>query len=209
MSVEAASFRPPNGAEFLFVGHRADDGATGLYAVDAASSVVRTIIEPRTGTDVSSGSWSPDGSRILYGSMKSEDVWRTHVISADGTGDARVYHHPEAVSDGEAIWSNDGTRLITTGMFAPDGSDNRAAVIPVDGNGPSVEIQCPNVRSDALADLCSRWVWAPDDRSIFGVYFDAKGRAAQRLSVDPLTGATAVAPWPGDNGQPAWQRLAP
>ncbi len=207
MSIEAPSFRPPNGSEILFVGHRAEDGVTGLYAVDPTTSVVRTIVEPTTG--VGAGSWSPDGSRILYQSMDAKDVWRTHVISADGTDDARVDHHPDALSDGGAIWSNDGTRVVITGMFAPDGSDHRAAVIQVDGNDPDVAIQCPNVRSDALGDLCARWVWAPDDASIFGVYFDAKGRAAQRLTVDPRTGETAVAPWPGDNGQPAWQRLAP
>jgi dipeptidyl aminopeptidase/acylaminoacyl peptidase len=207
MSVEAPSFRPPNGSEILFVGHRAEDGVTGLFAVDQTTSVVRTIVEPTTGVGV--GSWSPDGSRILYESMDAKDVWRTHVISADGTGEVRVYHHPDALSDGQAVWSNDGTRLVITGVFAPDGSDHRAAVIPVDGNRPGVDIQCPNVRSDALGDLCGRWVWAPDDASIFGVYFDAKGRAAQRLSVDPITGETVAVPWPGDNGQPAWQRLAP
>jgi Tol biopolymer transport system component len=209
MSVEGASFRPPDGTEILFVGHRADDGVTGLYAVDMASSVVRTIIEPRTGGGVGAGSWSPDGSRILYGSMDADDVWRTHLISADGTGDVRVDHRPGTFSDGEAIWSNDGTRLVITGVFSPDGSDHRAAVIPVDGVGPDVEIQCPSVRSTALGDLCARWIWAPDDASIFGVYFDPKGRAAERLSVDPLTGETLAVPWPSDNGQPSWQRLAP
>lgn len=207
MSVEAPSFRPPNGSEILFTGHRADDGVPGLFAVDIATSVVRTIVEPATG--IGSGSWSPDGSQILYGSMDAKDVWRTHVISADGTDDVRVDHHPGAISDGDAVWSNDGTRLIITRIFSPDGSDHRAAVIPVDGVGPDVEIQCPSGPSDAFGDLCARWVWAPDDGSIFGVYFDQKGRAANRLTVDPLTGATAVAPWPGDNGQPAWQRLAP
>ena len=209
MSVEGASFRPPIGAEILFVGHRPDDGATGLYVVDTVSSVIRTIVEPTTGGGVGTGSWSPDGSRILYGSMDAKDVWRTHVISADGTGDTRVGHHPGTFSDGEALWSNDGTRLIVTRIFAPDGSDLRAAVIPADGADPGIEIQCPSVRSTTLGDLCARWVWAPDDGSILGVYFDATSRATQRLTVDPLTGETAVAPWPGDNGQPAWQRLAP
>lgn len=207
MSVEAPSFRPPNGSEILFVGHRAEDGITGLYAVDPTTSVVRTIVEPTTG--VGAGSWSPDGSRILYGSMDAKDVWRTHLISADGTADVRVDHDPGTASEGEAVWSNDGTRLIITRVFSPGGLDHRAAVIPVDGVAPKVEIQCPSVRSAALGDLCARWVWAPDDASIFGVYFDAKERAAQRLTVDPLTGETVAAPWPGDNGQPAWQRLAP
>jgi hypothetical protein len=209
MSVEAASFRPPNGTEILFLGHRPDDGATGLYAVDTASSVVRTIVEPRSDGGVSGGSWSPDGTRIVYSSMEGNDVWRTHVISADSTADVRVDHHPGSVSDGEALWSNDGTRLLVTSVFGSDGTDLRAAVIRVDGVGPEVPIDCPGLRSNALGDLCARWVWAPDDTTIFGVYFDARARAVQRLSVDPLSGATKASAWSGDNGQPAWQRRAP
>ena len=208
MWAEKATFRPPDGAEILFVGRR-DDGATGLYAVDVMSSAVRTVVEPRAGGDIWSPEWSPDGGWILYTEVDTEDVRHTHVISADGKDEIPVRRHPAALLDDAGPWSNDGQRLIVTRVFPPDGSNRQAVVLPVDGVGPEIEIRCPSEETTDPDDICDRWVWAPDDSLILGVYFDPKGRAIERLSVDPLTGATVAVPWQVDNGQPAWQRLAP
>ena len=61
------SFRPPDGAEILFVGNPGERWrAHGLYAVDVASGVVRTIIAPSPFFDLAGAVWSPDGSRIAY-----------------------------------------------------------------------------------------------------------------------------------------------
>ena len=61
------SFRPPDGAEILFVGNPGTAGrAHGLYAANVSSGAVRTIIEPSTVYDLAGATWSPDGSRIAY-----------------------------------------------------------------------------------------------------------------------------------------------
>jgi hypothetical protein len=205
--VEAPAYRPPSGDEIMFVGRRFPNPYRALYAIGPSSGDVRTIVEPSVDFDVYGATWSPDGSRIAYGSCRTSATQvssRIHIIGAGGTGDRLVDNQPNTIADGGTmVWSNDGTRLIITRVFAPAGERSAAVVVRVDG-GPAVEIDCPVA---ATADGCPyEWEWAPDDRSVLGFVTGLDANAPPVL-VDPFTGNTHPAPWAA-TGMTSWQRVA-
>ena len=200
------AWRPPDGAEVLYTGFDAW-GFGGLYAFDADTGKVRTILEPSTGRYRGSAKWSPDGSQIAYNEwVDSNDMTvRTHIIAADGTGDRVLATHPDVRWEAFKAWSNDGKRLITARGYTGLGDDVRVAVVPVDGSNLGVEIEYPG---SVQLECCSSWEWAPDDTTILGIPTDASGQALSQVMLDPKTGKSRTVPW-STNSYPAWQRLAP
>ncbi|MDF2736001.1 MAG: biopolymer transporter Tol [Chloroflexota bacterium] len=202
------SFRPPDGAEVLFVGNPGSAGrAHGLYAADVSSGAVRTIIEPSTVYDLAGATWSPDGSRIAYwrwGGAATGINARVHVISADGREDLLLPAPLEAAWQATSAWSNDGSRLFVLRGYSPTFEDVRPAVIPADGRSSGVELRVPVMLN---GDCCANLEWAPDDSRILGTPTDAVGKPMQQLIIDPETGVTQPAPWTSSS-DPTWQRLA-
>jgi Tol biopolymer transport system component len=206
MSVYEASYRPPNGAEIIFLGGSAMDAGTGIYAVDVATGTVRTIVEPSAELAIGLVRVAPDGSRVAY------DVWtidptrntyRVQVSDIDGSG-TLILPMPEAATFQDApAWSNDGTRLVIVRGYATWNSDIALAVLPADGSAVGIETD------RGLTGCCDTVIeWAPDDTSILMSPYDLLGRIKPQLLLDPLTGASRPAPWAA-TGNPAWQRLAP
>jgi Tol biopolymer transport system component len=201
------AWRPPDGAEILFRGGGSLGPDTGLYVFNVASGAVRTILEPSVGRYISGAKWSPDGSRIAYFEwMDSDDaVARTHIISADGTGDRVLATRPDATWERFRGWSSDGSRLISDRGYTGGFEDVRVVVRPVDGNNLGIEIDVPGVNT---GECCSSWEWAPDDSAILGTPGVAPGQVMPQVMLDPLTGNSRAVPWTSDS-DPAWQRLAP
>jgi len=204
----APEFRPPDGSEILFIGRDLGQANRGVYALNPVTDEVRTIVAP-SDLDVYAATWSPDGSRIaygLFGGVAEGPSTQTHVVSADGSGDFRVDDHPVAIADGTPMaWSNDGTRLIITRIYSVTGEQTRSAIVPVDGSGLGIEIDCPPT---VVGEGCAvDWTWSPDDGSLLGTVSVADNPPQQMLA-DPLTGTVTPLPWTTDS-LPAWQRVAP
>jgi Tol biopolymer transport system component len=199
-----ASFRPPDGSEILFLGMGAS-GTYSVYAVDIDGGDVRTVVEPHSYYDLTGAAWSPDGSKILYWAW---NTWgegltaKTHVISADGTGDIELPAPPDAVWNAVAAWSNDGSRIFLVRGYTGAFDGVRPAVLPADGSSVGVEISFPGT---AERDCCSAWLWSPDDSTIIG---RPGGTASRPMLLDPLTGTSRPAPWTSLS-DPTFQRLAP
>ena len=216
MAVEGGPKYRPDGSEIMLVGREHNQPFNGIYAIDATSGAVRTIVAPTLKAETYGATWSPDGSRIAYGiwdPFADHTSSRTHVISADGTGDVRVDNHPDTIADGTGgdggrlDFSNDGTRLLITRVFLRDGvEETRFAVVPVDGSGLGIEVTCPPA---GVEGSCSNlWQWSPDDTALVGLLIDSGAQPLRRLLADPLTGATRIAPGLATLSAD-WQRLAP
>jgi len=204
------SFRP-DGAEILFVGADAVGvRGKGIFAVDVASGVVRTVIQSQADYDLAGAVWSPDGSQVAYyrwGGPGSLDgiTAHTHVVSADGTGDRALPSLSGAVWDAGPQWSNDGERLFIVRGYASGQEDVRPVVIPADGSGTGIEIPYPGLINGGC---CADWEWSPDDSLILVTPTNGLGRPMQQVIVDPVMGTVRPAPWTSTS-DPTWQRLAP
>lgn len=208
MAAFEPSFRPPDGAEILFVGHNGNTRTfEGLYAIDPSTDRIRTIIEPSPEFGLAGATWSPDGSKIAYWSWTQSDsiTAETHVVSADGTGDHALPVPADAVWNAGSEWSNDGTRLLVFRGYTPGHEDVRAVVIPADGSSLGAEIRVPVT---IQGECCSAWQWAPDDSVILGTPVDVLKRPQQQIILDPSSGTTRPAPW-ASTSDPTWQRVAP
>ena len=211
MAVYEPSFRPPDGAEILFVGPDVEGlRGSGIFAVDVASGDVRTIIPPLGGYfDLAGAVWSPDGSQIAYqrwGGPGADGISaHTRVVAADGTGDRALPAPPDAVWDASPQWSNDGERLFIVRGYTSDFTVVRPVVIPADGSGTGIEIPYPGRIN---GECCADWEWSPDDSWILVQPTDASGIPMQQVIVDPQMGTARPAPWTSTS-DPTVQRLAP
>jgi hypothetical protein len=200
------AWRPPNGAEILFMDQDVVSGNGGLYVHDLASGQTRTIFEEETDRTRGGALWSPDGSRIAY--MEWVDAptltVQVHIIGADGTGERVLPLPPGAEWQAPFSWSNDGTRIIVIRGYTGGWEDTVAAVVPADGSGYGVEIVYPGLIDE---DCCPVWEWAPDDSVILGTPVGSSGLRLNQVLIDPVKGTTTSAPWTAKS-PPTWQRLA-
>jgi dipeptidyl aminopeptidase/acylaminoacyl peptidase len=203
-----AAWRPPDGAEILFMGAGNDsDGYGSMYLVDRDGGHWRTISDAATGCCRGHPFWSPDGSKVAYVDWDSAPVLtaRTHVMAADGSSD-RVLPLPSGASwQGVAGWSNDGNRLLVVRGRTGGYHESVPALIPADGSGPGTEIAFPG---GVIGACCAVWEWAPDDSSILGTPVGASGAFEEQILLDPETSTYRSVPW-RTTSQPAWQRTAP
>jgi Tol biopolymer transport system component len=194
----------PDGSEILFVGTPNRATFSGLHAVDPATGVVRTIVEGSSATEVSGAAWSPDGSQVAYGVHDARrpdtSAW-VHVVAADGTGDMRLAAPADVLSIDGLAWSNDATRLVVVEATDSDGQHTRSVVVPVDGDGRRVELDCAHGGYDCSGNFR---VWSPDDSTLIGSLNEGEAH----YLADPVTGRILASSW-GGQGEPTWQRLAP
>jgi Tol biopolymer transport system component len=207
ITVVEAAYRPPNGAELIVTGSTSG-GTNGIYAIDAKTGTLRTVVAPAAGVSVGFGvglgRFSPDGSRLGYVSGAVPDVGpsgtRVHTIGLDGADDVTLPMPAGAVFQDSPAWSNDGTRLAITRGYAQHNEDMALAVLPADGSGVGVE------SAHGLTGCCDTILqWSPDDSTILVMPEDSSGAAVQHLLLDPSTLAQVRAPWMASN-PPAWQR---
>jgi uncharacterized protein YjdB len=105
-------------------------GAFGLYQVRPESPDTLLPVLVDGGGNVQ-GVRSPDRTRIAYSSTRggSPDVY---VADADGRNPRRITTDPG--SEGEPVWSPDGTRLIYTAI--PQGGTSQIMSVRIDGTDP-------------------------------------------------------------------------
>jgi dipeptidyl aminopeptidase/acylaminoacyl peptidase len=197
---------------------RNDDGATDLFVVEASGAARRVT---RTG-DVQAPEWSPDSSRIAFGSSR-EGGYALQVIGLDGSGNADTLLTSEHRLRPEA-WHPQGDLLVfseaaaSNALFVYDFRDGTSTEL-VTGAGPvyaatlSHNGEALAYESDAGGGFSELYVqpfpagvpvpvsgeggrsarWSADDTSLF--YIDGEDRLrAVAVSFDPVVEVTPQPP---------------
>jgi Tol biopolymer transport system component len=197
------AWRPPDGRELVV---RLGTGTLklDLAVVSADGTSIRPLGLERTGInnpryEFEGPAWSPDGTRIAYQTLHPGDIFRRHMVNADGSGNRQLTKGPENLNEGWNLWSPDGSR-IGFGRWIWD-QNQWLAVEPADGGTPAIDISPPLEHTETAS---TGMTWAPDGRSIVANH-NGTGRV---MTIDPFTGVNQDADWTSDV-VPSWQRLAP
>jgi Tol biopolymer transport system component len=153
----AADFQPawsPDGTKFAF--ERAIDDGTGtaIFVMNADGTDVKQVSSARGGSDMYA-SWSPNGSQIVFSSIRYED-WGIYVVNADGTNE-----HPLLAKGGYAddpVWSPDGRFIafIGEGFSGAVDTGGESALYVMDPDGTDVA-----KIADAPAGVAGNLAWQP------------------------------------------------
>lgn len=206
MSATEPTFRPPDGAEILFVG--SGTAGAGLYAVEPVSGRVREIMTVRSGMGLAGPSWSPDGSSIAYWAWDTRLMGlsaKSRIVNADGTGDRELPSPQGSIWNAHATWSNDGRQLFVAHGFTDAFDDVRGWVAPADGSSAGVEV-APGTSVET--ECCAAWIWSPDDALILGRSVTLSGTPEPQIVIDVAARTASLARWTSASN-PTWQRLAP
>jgi Tol biopolymer transport system component len=210
-SVTAASFRPPEGHEILFVGGGpGSSGGQGIFAYDRATATIRTIVEQKPGTIIQGDpTWSPDGSRLAYAISVPRGPARAFTVAAEG-GEPRPVNAPgDTASESGPVWAHDGTHLALIRWYEKGAV---IAVVDPSEGGRGVETPIPEMGSTGSRrpprDLVASLLWAPDDARLLIRPLLTSGVPARQVLIDPWAGSSVPLSWVSTS-DPAWQRLEP
>jgi Tol biopolymer transport system component len=176
---EAAPKFSPDGSLLAF--HESDD-VGGIFVAGATGESVRRI------TDVGfDPAWSPDATRIAYGTEEIVDpasrvgVSSIFVVNAAGGTPQRVVE-----SDGvQPAWSPSGQRLV---YWSNTGGQRDIYTIPSNGGERTA------ITNDAFIDWSP--VWSPDGRFIYFASDRGGAMNVWRIAVDEASGLPLSSPEP-------------
>ena len=145
-----AAFPGANG-KIVFVSDRDGFGNPEIYAMNGdGTSQVRLTNNPANDY---TPAWSPDGTRIVFGSTRDQAAGDIYVMNADGTSPTRLTSN--AAQDRDPTWSRDGSQIVF--VSTRDGNDE-IYVMNADGTNQT------RLTSNAASD--SDPAWSPDGTRI-------------------------------------------
>jgi dipeptidyl aminopeptidase/acylaminoacyl peptidase len=178
----------PDGSRLLF------SGGGHLSVLEPDGSV--TLVEDAGFSDPSEGSWSPDGTQIVYMTDVGEKNFPLRIVNADGSGLVTRYGG-DAVNGRYPTWSPDGSSIAFVGgtFDAPE-----LWLINADGSDPRMIVGCD---PSLVCPLVSPPAWSPDAAS---VAFAATGPQGDQIYVVASDGRslTALTNLAGSALDPTW-----
>jgi Tol biopolymer transport system component len=157
--------------------------------MDADGGNLRRITT-NPGSD-SQPTWSPDGTRIAFSSLRDGDR-DIYVVNEDGSDEVRLTNLPG--EDGFPQWSPDGRTMLSYGMV-----DGRYALFLMNADGSDRRL----IASSSLDMVFGRW--SPDGSRIAFFRMDRETLTAGLSLIDPDgTNEVEVTPLDGRDEDPSW-----
>ena len=140
---------PGRNGKIVFTSYR-DGGSPEIYTMEADGSNVQRLTN-NPAPDFSP-KWSPDGSRIAFGSVRDNNV-DIYVMNADGSNQTRLTNNPG--SDSSPEWSPDGTRIVFESI-----RDGNSEIYVINADGSNQTRLTNNPGTDESPE------WSPDGTRI-------------------------------------------
>lgn len=148
-----AEFRTVSTAESALTGRIAFANWTSISVINVDGSGLTSLIDDDgQGWTYMSPAWSPDGSKIAFGSSR-DGGWDIYVMNADGSALRRATNH--GARDDSPAWSPDGSKIAFT---SDRDGDFEIHVMNADGSGVRQVTDHPAEDGDPS--------WSPDGSKI-------------------------------------------
>src|SRR3989442_1103530 len=134
---------------------------TNIYTINLDGTGLRKVTNNQQGSEDYEPAWSPDGLKIAFAGIRSNDFESIYVMNPDGSNRVRLTN---STYDGSPAWSPDGTKIAFL-----RGTD--IYVMNADGSTPTPITVGGQVNEPRL-------VWSPDGTKIL---FNNESRVSQNV----------------------------
>ena len=154
-----------------------EEGFTHIYIVPADGGSARQVTTGDWHHGRSGISWTPDGQKIVFSSLRIEDAeyaWReSEIYAVDVNTQAIEQLTDRKGPDGSPVVSNNGRHIAYTGYDWTDDTYNTSRLYIMDADGSN-----PRAISASLDRSPNGLMWADDDS---GVYFNISDSGTRNL----------------------------
>jgi Tol biopolymer transport system component len=159
----------PDGTLLLCETFSEDGSQNGIHTIRSSDGGGLQQITSNPGGDDVTGSWSPDGKRIVFQRFGPDSYQGVFIVNVNGTGLKQILP-PTIQAGGTLNWSPQGNEIAFSQRVTPD-VHSSLWIVHSDGTGlRPVSVQpssaCGGPNSDPTADGCLEPSWSPDGTKI-------------------------------------------
>ena len=196
----------PDGSMLLFLRDSIGGSFSGnnLFVLHADG----TVLQLTTGGGVIGGSFSPDGTNVVFARIPGfrETVDSLFVVPVEGGAPQRIEDGGEEPSYSYPAWSRDGERVFYFGVFR-DGADDAPGLAWTNADGTGDGYLVDNLLLDQVEGETAGLAWSPDGTRLAFAGTSEAGHSAVYVVGADGTGLTELVG--DDDARYAWPTWSP